>query len=177
MKKYKIIFGGRGAELYIHQINEEQRQKLKEMDVENESVQVDWDKLNQTLGVENVDYTDEIYIGAYPQPSAYHITVFDDKDNLVWESDEDFYMDEGEEDIDYKVVDKENILLIEHYVKGTFFEYLLETENFDPEKLQTRSVEVNETVQVITGLKYDNQEMEVDEYGDNWSKNTVFYLF
>lgn len=169
--------GGRGAELYLHQINEEQKGKLKEMDVENESVAVDWDRLNEVLGVENFDNTEEVYIGAYPQPSAYHITVFDDKDELVWESDEDFYMDEGEEEDDYKMVDKEHTLLIEHYVKGNFVEYVLETEKFDPEKLQTRTVEINETVQVITGLKYDNQELEIDEYGDNWSKNTIFYIF
>lgn len=177
MQKYKVIMGGRGAELYIHQINEDQKQKLKEMDVENESVAVDWDKLNEVLGVENFDYTEEIYSGAYSSPTSYHITVWDETNNLVWESDEDFFLDEGQEEEDYKMVEKENILLIEHYVKGNFVEYTLETENFDPEKLQTKVVEINETVQVITGLKYDNKELEIDEYGDSWSKNTVFYIF
>lgn len=175
--KYKVIFGGRGAELYIHPINQEQKRELNEMDVENQNVSVDWGKLEKLLGVENVDNTEEIYIGAYPQPTAFHITVFDENDTQVWESDEDFFMDEGEDESDSVFIDKENIFVVENYVKGTFFEYFIETEIFNPEKLQARTVEINETVQVITGLKYDNQELEVDEYGDNWSKGTFFHIF
>ena len=35
MKTYTVNFGGRGADLYIHKINEEQKSKLKEMDLED----------------------------------------------------------------------------------------------------------------------------------------------
>ena len=169
--------GGRGAELYIHPINEEKKQLLKEMDVENENVVVDFDKLSEVLGVDNWDYTEEIYLGPYDNPSAYHITVLDEQENVVWQSEEDFYMNEPESEEDYRFIEKENSLLIEHYVKGGFKEYTLTTsENFDSEKLTPVLIEINETVSVITDLKYDNEEMEIDEYGDNWSKGAFFYI-
>jgi len=177
LKTYKVILGGRGAELYIHPINEEKKQLLKEMDVENENVVVDFDKLSEVLGVDNWDYTEEIYLGPYDNPSAYHITVLDEQENVVWQSEEDFYMNEPESEEDYRFIEKENSLLIEHYVKGGFKEYTLTTsENFDSEKLTPVLIEINETVSVITDLKYDNEEMEIDEYGDNWSKGAFFYI-
>lgn len=177
LKTYKVILGGRGAELYIHPINEEKKQLLKEMDVENDNVLVDFDKLSEVLGVENWDYTDEIYSGPYDNPSAYHITVLDEQEDVVWQSEDDFYMSESESEEDYEFIEKENSLLIEHYVKGTFKEYnLITPENFDPEKLTPVLIEVNETASVITGLKYDNEEMEINEYGDNWSKGTFFHI-
>ena len=175
--KYKVILGGRGADVFIHQIDDEQKQKLKEMDVENTSVVVDWDKLNEVLKVENWDYTDESYVGVYPTPEAYYITVFDENDELVFESDQDFYMDQGEEDDDYKFIEKENVLLIEHILKGNFKEYLLDIEEpFNPEKLTFKMLDFNEEVELIVDLKYDNKELELEEWGDNWSKGTYFYI-
>lgn len=177
MKTYKVILGGRGAELYIHTINEEKKQLLKEMDVENENVEVDFDKLSQVLGVESWDYADETFYGPYDNPSAYHITVLDENEEVIWQSEEDFYISESESEEDYIFIEKENSLLIEHYVKGTYKEYNLTIdENFDPEKLTPVVVEVNEMVSVIKDLKYDNEEMEIDEYGDNWSKGAFFHI-
>jgi len=177
LKTYKVILGGRGAELCVHSINEEQKQNLKEMDVENDNVIVDIDKLNEVLGVDSWDYSDEIYSGPYDDPSLYYITVLDEEENVVWQSEENFYMNESESEDDYNFIEKENSLLIEHYVKGTFKEYTLTIEDkFDPEKLTPVIVEINETVSVIRDLKYDNEEMEIDEYGDNWSKGTYFHI-
>lgn len=177
MKKYKIILGGRGAETYVHPINSEQKEKLQQMGIEDRDFEVDWDKLNEVLGTE-WDYTDETYSGAYDNPAAYHITVFDEEDNEVFSSDDDFYMDGTDDDEDYIFVEKENILVIEHYVKGTFKEYELEIEEtFDPQKLSRVVVEINEAISVIKDLKYDNKAMEDFEYGDTWSKGAFFYLF
>lgn len=177
MKKYKIIFGGRGAEIYIHSINQEQKEKLQEMNIEDKDAPVDWDKLNEILGTE-WDYSDDTYSGSYDNPSAYHITVFDEEDNEVFSSDDDFYMDGTDEDEDYTFVEKENILVVEHYVKGTFKEYELELEEpFNPEKLSRVVVEIHETISVITSLKYDGKEIENFEYGDDWSKGAFFYIF
>ena len=176
MKNYKIVFGGRGADLYIHKIDENQKQQLQEMRVTDKDEPVDFDKLNEVLKVENWDYTDESYTGAYTSPELYHISVFDEDDNLVWESDEDFYMDQGEEEEDYKYMEKQDVLMIEHYVKGVFKEYKLETEeDFNPEKLSTKLVDINEEVEIIVDLKYDNKELELDEWGDYWSKGTFFH--
>lgn len=177
MKTYKVILGGRGAELYIHKINEEQKEKLKEMDVENHNVAVNWDKLVEVLNVDMWDSTDEVYSGIYTSPELYYISVYDENDELVWESDDDFYMDQGEEDDDYKFIESQNALLIEHYFKGSLKEYKLEIEEeFNPEKLTFKLLDYNEDVEIITDLKYDNKEMELEEWGDNWSKGTYFYI-
>lgn len=177
MKKYKIIFGGRGAEVIIHSINQDQKEKLQEMDIENKDAPVDWDKLNEVLENE-WDYSDDTYTGAYDNPTAYYITVYDENNNEVFSSDDDFYMDGSDSNDDYTYVEKENIFVVEHYVKGTFKEYELEIEeNFDPKKLVPVVVEINETISLITDLKYDNKEIENFEYGDDWSKGAFFYIF
>lgn len=177
MKTYKILFGGRGADLYLHPIDEEQKDQLEEMGVTDEDKPVDFDKLNEVLKVENWDYADEVYTGSYTSPDLYYISVYNEEDNLVWESDKDFFMDQGEEEDDYKFMEKENVLMIEHYVKGTFKEYKLEIEeDFNPEKLTTKSVDINEEVEIIVDLKYDNKELELEEWGDYWSKGTFFHL-
>lgn len=175
--KYKVTLGGRGADLYIHRINEEQKNKLKEMGVENPDVPVDWDKLIEVLNVDMWDSTDEVFSGIYPDPNLYYITVTDENDEMVWESTDDFFMDQGEEDEDYKYIEQTDVLLIEHVFKGTFKEYSLEIdEDFNPEKLTYKLLDYNEDVEIITDLKYDNKEMELEEWGDNWSKGTYLYI-
>lgn len=177
MKKYNLILGGRGAEIMIHDITQEQKEKLKEMDIESKDAPVDWDKLNEILG-HDWDSSDEMYTGAYDNPTAYHIRVFDENENEVFASDDDFFLEEGDSDTDYQFVEKENVLVAEHYVKGTFKEYELEIEGeFDPMKVTPVVVEINEAISVITDLKYDGKELENFEYGDDWSKGAFFYIF
>lgn len=177
MKKYSLVLGGRGAEIYIHNISQEQKEKLKDMDIENRDAPVDWDKLNEILGTE-WDYTDDIYTGAYDNPTAYHIRAFDEEKKEVFASDDDFFLEEGDSDTDYQYVEKENVLVIEHYVKGTYKEYELEIEgDFDPLKVTPVVVEINEAISVITDLKYDGKELENFEYGDDWSKGAFFHIF
>jgi hypothetical protein len=175
--KYKMTLGGRGAELYIHQLTEEQKQQLQDMKIEDRDAPVDWDKLNEILKTE-WDYTDDMYTGAYDNPTAYHIRVFDENDEEVFSSDDDFFLEEGESEEDYQFVEKENVLVIEHYMKGTFKDYELEIEGeFDPSKITPVVVEINEAISLITDLKYDNKEIENFEYGDDWSKGAFFHIF
>jgi len=177
MRNFKLTLGGRGAEIFIHPISEEQKTQLQEMDIENKDVSVDWDKLNEVLKTD-WDSSDDTYTGAYDNPTAYHIRVFDEDDNEVFASDDDFYMEEGDSDNDYQFVEKENVFVAEHYMKGTFKEYELKIDgDFDPSKLTPVVVEINETLSVITDLKYDGKEIEDFEYGDDWSKGAFFYIF
>lgn len=177
MKKINLILGGRGAEIYIHNINDDQKEKLKQMDIESKDAPVDWDKLNEILGTD-WDSTDDMYTGAYDNPTAYYIRAFDENQNEIFESDDDFFLEEGDSDTDYQFVEKENVLVIEHYIKGTFKEYELEIEeDFDSSKITPVVVEINEAISVITDLKYDGKELENFEYGDDWSKGAFFYIF
>ena len=172
-----MTLGGRGAELYIHQITNEQKQQLQDMKVEDRDAPIDWEKLNEVLKTE-WDYTDDMYTGAYDNPTAYHIRVFDENDEEVFSSDDDFFLEEGESEEDYQFVEKENVLLIEHYMKGTFKDYELEIDGeFDSSKITPVVVEINETISLIKDLKYDNKEIENFEYGDDWSKGAFFYIF
>lgn len=172
-----MTLGGRGAELYIHQLTEEQKQQLQDMKIEDRDAPVDWDKLNEILKTE-WDYTDDMYTGAYDNPTAYHIRVFDENDEEVFSSDDDFFLEEGESEEDYQFVEKENVLIIEHYMKGTFKDYELEIEGeFDPLKITPVVVEISEAISLITDLKYDNKEIENFEYGDDWSKGAFFHIF
>jgi len=178
MKSYKVILGGRGVECYVHPIDSKKKKKLREMKIEEDDLPVDWDELNKVLGVESWDYSDEVYTGPYANPSAYHITVLDENNEQIFSSDDEFYMEEGENEDDFKYIEKKDVLVIEHYVKGTFKEYILKIEEeFDEKKFTPVIYEINEAISIITDLKYDNKEMDLEEYGDNWSKGAFFYIF
>ena len=180
---YKILFGGRGADLIIHNLDEQKKQKLVEMDITKKDCEIDFDKLNHTLGVDNWDYGDESWTGTYASPECCHITVFRENNfmdgyGLVWESDDDFLPETGEEDEDCLELEKKDILLIEHSIKGSIKEYSLDIEGiFDPNKLTAKYVEINEEVGIIVDLKYDGKLLVTDEWGDYWSKATYFYLY
>lgn len=172
-----MTLGGRGAELFIHPLSEEQKLQLREMKIESRDVPVDWEKLNNILKKE-WDYTDDRYSGAYDNPTAYYMRVFDENQEEVFASDDDFFLEEGESEDDYQFVEKENVLVIEHYIKGTFKEYELEIDGeFNPKKITPVVLEVNETISLIKDLKYDNKEIQNFDYGDDWSKGTFFHIF
>lgn len=176
MKTYRIILGGRGAEVFIHPVTEHQKSQLKELGVGDDEVEMDFDKLNEVLGVDSWDYADESYTGSYHGDSC-HISVLDGEE-IVWSSDEDNFINEGEDVGDYKFIEREDILVIEHYVKGVFKEYTLNLEeDFNITKLTFKTLDVHETVEIITNLKYDGKDLDDYEWGDYWSKGTFFYLF
>jgi len=176
MKNYKIILGGRGADVFVHPVTEHQKEQLRELGVGDDDVDMDFDKLNEILGVDSWDYADESYTGSYTGDSC-HIAVYDGE-TLVWASSEDDMINEGETSGDYKYIDKGDVLVIEHYVKGTFKEYNLPIEGeFDISKLTYKLVDIHEEIEVITALKYDNTDLDDYEWGDYWSKGTFFYLF
>lgn len=178
MKTYKLILSGRGAEIFIHPLNEEQKSKLIEVDITKEDSEVDLDGLSEILEVDSWDYADVTYTGTYHGPDSCHVQLRDENDEQVWMSDWNFNMKQCEEEGSYEFIDTENVLVIEHSVKGTFKEYTLTLEQeFDPSKLTYTMVDVHEYVEVITGLKYDGKELEDYDWGDYWSKGTFFYLF
>ncbi len=180
MKTYKLILGGRGADIFIHPLNEEQKSKLIDMDITEDDAEVDFDELTEILGVDSWDYADESYTGAYYGSERCHIQLRDENDEAVWVSDDNFSMNQCEEEDSFKFIETENVLVIEHSVKGTFKEYTLtleDGEEFDPSKLTYTMVDVHEYVEIITGLKYDGKVLEDYEWGDYWSKGTFFYLF
>ena len=180
MKNYKLFLGGLGAEVIIHPVTEEQKSTLIEWGVNNENPDsnIDLDGITELLELDSWDYAEDTYTGSYSSTDGYHIYVQDEKDEIVWKSDENFKMIVGNDDGDNTLIADENILVIEHYVKGSFKEYELNIEGeFDPMKISYKRASIHDCIEVITDLKYDEQTLDLYEHGDFWSKGCFFYLF
>ena len=173
MKKYKISVSGKGSETFVFPINEEQKQKLKEIDVEKSDI--DFDEVGEILNVESISDTDISYIGAYSDPELFHIEVENENGVIIWESDTQFYPEDNVEEYLY---DDENVLLVEDYQKGTFFTYELELEEeFNFALLNLIIKEIGERVEIVVGLTYNGNDIEnFKDFGDTWSKGISYYL-
>ena len=173
MKKYKISVSGKGSETFVFPINEEQIQRLKEIDVEKSDI--DFDEVGEILNVESISDTDISYIGAYSDPELFHIEVENENGEVIWESDTQFYPEDNVEEYLY---DDENVLLVEDYQKGTFFTYELELEEeFNFALLNLIIKEIGERVEIVVGLTYNGNDIEnFKDFGDTWSKGISYYL-
>ncbi len=168
--KYKIVFAGRGCETYVHKINDLQFDKLKETDLENPNV----DFISEFLSKDDIFTTDDTFLGVYNDPECYMISVYDESDSLIWESD----VNHEFEDCEFNCVfDNEKSLLVEDYVKGQFFSYEIDLEQFDANKLIPVITEIGEVVEIITDITYDGQSLnDTKDWLDFWSKGINYYL-
>jgi hypothetical protein len=173
--KYKISISGRGADMYIHKLNEEQQNVLSEASVDNViKSKMEYEDINEVLG-HPADESDDVYAGVYYN-GEWVILVHDENGKLVFESDEDWHFN-PEIDPHHESLFEEEVgyLIVESYSKGTFFEYELETDEFDPNKLEPVVVELNERFELLKGVLYDGQEMDF-EWGDYDSRGYYYYL-
>ena len=99
----------------------------------------------------------------------------DENENTVWESENDHEFDDYQ--LEYKFED-DQVLVVEDYSKGIFYEYELELEqDFDSKLLVPIATEIAEKIEIITGLLYDESDLSYyKEYGDYWSKGLTFHL-
>ena len=178
MKKYRIILGGRGAECFLHNLTEEKKEMLIEIDIEDNEQKVDNETINEILDVDYWDIADHTIMGVYNDSQNIYISVVDENEKVVWESGVGFkFMVPDDFDWDYRDYYKPNQLMIEHQIKGNFYEYEIELkDDFNPEKITPIFSEVNEVVDLVIGLKYDGKELEVADWGSNDSKGVFFYL-
>lgn len=181
--KYKILLGGRGSETYIHSITDEQKKILIDEEVERD--QMEYDRIMEVIGVPNYNDTEETYAGPYYSNGDYVIEVYNDKDEKIWDS-----VDDGKDDWEFnielveelddwatEVVNEDNKLIIEDYCKGNFKEFTLEIDGeFDPNLLSPKTIEINERMDIISGLYYNGVEIEEFEWGDTWGKGMYYYI-
>lgn len=187
--KYKIILGGRGSDVWVHRLTEEQKEKLYDGGVEEDMMDVD--EICEVLGVENLDQTDEVYGGPYLNDKNFTLEVFDETGKKVWDSYNgkesytekekeefwDFDMDLCEQYDYYEIVaDDNNILLVEDYQKGEWRQYEIETDLFDPNQITPIVKEVGERIPIITGLCYEGKELETKDWLDTTSKGFYYHL-
>ena len=176
--KYKITLGGRGADIWVHRLNEEQHKLLKEGEVEKDKIEMD--NIAKILGKGMVDESDEIYTGVYD--SDFVVQVFNESDVMIFDSlaDEDWSFDEETRD-EYEnyesfAEEDEPMFFVESYSKGTFFTFEVETdEEFDESKISPIITEINERFEMITGLCYKGEVLE-KEFDDYWGKGYYYHL-
>jgi hypothetical protein len=168
--KYKIILSGRGSETYVHKITDLQFDRLSDLDLENPNV----DFISEFLNVDDIFTTDDTFLGVYNDPECYMISVIDESENIIWESD----VNHEFQDCDFtSVFDNQKSLLIEDYVKGQFFSYEIDVDQFDAEKLIPIVTEIGEVIEIITDLTYDGQSLnDTKDWLDFWSKGINYYL-
>jgi hypothetical protein len=173
MKKYKITLSGKGSETFVFPIDESQKKKLKDLNIENFCK--DYDEISTILNCEYLSDCLNTFLGVYADPELFTITVEDNNNNIIWESSQEFYPEDNNEEFLYEDSD---VLLIEDYCKGNFFTYELELkDDFNPDLISFNIKEISERIQLITGLTYNKEDIEdYKDFGDNWSKGLNYYL-
>ena len=131
------------------------------------------DQISEVLGTHFLE-AEEMITGIYTGSDNISITVKDESDEVVWESEDDFDFEEYE---NYYQFNDTHYLSVEDYQKGNFFNYTLETdEEFNPEMLVAVLVELLDGCsELITDIKYKDHEM-IKDYGDTSSKGFTYML-
>ena len=171
MSKFTISIGGRGSEICVHTINNDQREKLDHLNLQECALQ----DVAGILEIDQMDLvsSDEIYLGAYSEHSV--VTVEDEFGDVIFEQDiESLELQELlSEDISTKSVYQTQKLYVNDYIKGRFLELVVEdNEPFNIKELKLEYSDI-EGLEIITKFNYKGQESEI---GDYWSKGISFYL-
>ena len=171
--RYKVVVNGRGAECYVHLLEDEQRQKLHESDVENDNCEPE--VISEIVNKNDIFDTDDIFLGPFNDPENFIIQVYNENDDLIWESKNNHEFEDH--DFEY-LFENDKSLIVEDYTKGQFYFYEIELdEEFDPKKLKPVVSEIGERVEIITDFTYNGTDLSFfKEYGDYWSKGLTYYL-
>jgi hypothetical protein len=127
------------------------------------------------ITIDFVTDSDDIFIGPYNHPENYYITVYDENENMIWESSDKREFEDVQMEFKFET---DEVLIVEDYIKGQFYTYEIELEkDFDPALLIPISTEIGERVEIITDLIYNEVELSnYKEFGDYWSKGITYYL-
>lgn len=165
--KYKIKIIGKGAELFLYELSENQHQLLLESGVEGGDP--DQEVICDILNVESLfDAESEFCL----YENEFEVDVFDENENHIYTFDYDYdYVDTKSE----YLLDSGYHLIVEDYQKGHFFEIELEVEEFKPELFKLINTEYCGQFSYITGFEYDGQRLDV-EFMDTYSKGIYYRL-
>lgn len=171
--KYTIEVFGKGAECIIHKIDSTKREKLEEGEVESDAM--DYDQICEALEIDDLfDNDPEFVTGVYDDPENYEVIVRNESGHQVWSSSSPGF--EGFEDCEWEGLFTEDVFIAEDYQKGQFFEFNLETEKFEVEKLVPVVTSVgDDRVEVISGFMYDGERLEAFNADTN-SKGFTWHL-
>ena len=180
--KYTINLGGRGGDIYVYELNKEQKTQLTEGNVADpKGSTLNEEAISEILGVEFVDDSDKTYTGVYDDPSLMMVEVTNEEGEIVFDSsqsDKDWYFNLetlSEHEMHESVHNEGNCLFVENYCKGNFFIFEVETEYFNPALLSPICLQVGGRFNLIVGLCYDGEEL-MKKYDDYWSNGLYYYL-
>lgn len=172
MKYYKIILGGKGAEVLPFKLNDDQYEIFREKGVEMD--ELEHDEICGMLDVESYfDCPNESLLGVYPR--SFYLTVQDEEGNVIHKINEF-----NPEDCDFEEIycDEDKYLMIEDSLKGELIVYDIPLEEeFDIKKLRFKTFDVGCRVEIITDILYDDNEYKIyKSYGDMDSKGYYYHL-
>ena len=85
--KYRIVLGGRGAEMFVHQLTNQQKTKLaKFTNEENNQILTSRENVSKIMGIDELDQVDVSFTGVYDEEGNVTIEVYDSKDKLIFDS-------------------------------------------------------------------------------------------
>ena len=74
--RYKVVVSGRGAECYVHLLEDGQRQKLFESEVENGDCEPE--VISEIVNKNDIFETDDIFLGPFNNPEHFMIQVYNE---------------------------------------------------------------------------------------------------
>jgi hypothetical protein len=171
MSKFTISLFGRGSEVNVHTVTQEQRERLEHLNL-NDCILEDVANILELKDELNLVESDEIYVGAYQENSQ--IVVYD-------ESNREIYSEDCEKLINHEMVSpngkvdkiyQESKLYVNDYIKGNIFNIEIEDDKFHISQLEFNFIDI-EGLYMIYSISYEKNESYI---GDYWSKGIVYFL-
>jgi hypothetical protein len=171
MSKFTISLFGRGSEVNVHTVTQEQRERLEHLNL-NDCILEDVANILELKDEFNLVESDEIYVGAYQENSQ--IVVYD-------ESNREIYSEDCEKLINHEMASsnskfnriyQESKLYVNDYIKGNIFNIEIEDDKFDISQLEFNFIDI-EGLYMIYSISYKKNESYI---GDYWSKGIVYFL-
>jgi len=165
MPSYKIIVSGRGFDCKVFPLSEDQLEQLSEFSGDMEDA-LDEDTMNAICEItgkkfleNDIDYfdADKSLFGPNDSPGSYNVCVYDNDENMIFQSsenwlEEQFENDDEADDFQDEFWDEGKLLMAQN-CKADFFEYELKLEEeFNPSKLRGGVTLIAETFSLARRL-------------------------
>jgi hypothetical protein len=193
MKTYKVRFHGYGVEVIVGSCSEKMFNHFKENDLDvtdymcgNMDDELS-EEIHEGLTMKTKYDNDRIYhnFGAYLNNNTTMVVV-DENDKEVYSTPLDFgfrktdkWSIECEQEINFDETEERFIIVGQEYSKGLQAEYLLplkDDEEFDSSKICILNEEVDEMIEIITGLRYNEADLECTGEVSTVGKSACWFI-
>ena len=189
--KYRIEFHGWGSEIIVGSCTEKMFKHFEEngIDVTDHMCGLMEDELSEEIHeglTQDTKYeNDRLYhnSGAYFNSNT-DMMVLDENNNEVYSTNMEYkrgdkWETECEQDIIFQDFDSRYIMVGQEFSKGFQAEFILELkdgEEFDQSKITILYEDVDESIQIITGVRYNNVDLECSGELSTTGKDAAWYI-